>query len=75
MEAKFNPRGIKPTFRLFALLVYVVVAIIASVGAINYGIDSKEWIYTVAGVINLLIAGYTAIKNIINNTIFNTEKK
>lgn len=71
----YNARDIKPTLRLFALLVYVVVAIIASVGAINYGVDSKEWIYTVAGVINLLIAGYTAIKHINNNAIFNTTKK
>lgn len=71
----YNARDIKPTLRLFALLVYVVVAIIASAGAMNYGVDSKEWIYTVAGVINLLIAGYTAIKHIKNNAIFNTTKK
>lgn len=75
MEAKFNPQDIRPTLRLFAMLVYVVVTIIASVGAINYGVDSAEHIYTVAGVINLLFGGYNAIKHIKNNTIFNTTKK
>lgn len=75
MEAKFNPRDIRPTLRLFAMLVYVVVTIVASVGAINYGVDSAEHIYTVAGVINLLFGGYNAFKEIKNNTIFNTTKK
>lgn len=75
MEAKFNPQDIRPTLRLFAMLVYVVVTIIASVGAINYGVDSAEHIYTVAGVINLLFGGYNAFKEIKNNTIFNTTKK
>ena len=74
MEAKFNPQDIRPTLRLFAMLVYVVVTIIASVGAINYGVDSAEHIYTVAGVINLLFGGYNAFKEIKNNTIFNTQK-
>lgn len=74
MKAKFNPRDIRPTLRLFAMLVYVVVTIIASVGAINYGVDSAEHIYTVAGVINLLFGGYNAFKEIKNNTIFNTQK-
>lgn len=75
MEAKFNPQDIRPTFRLFAMLVYVVMTIIASVGALNYGVDSQEWIYTVAGIANLLLGGYTAFKEIKNNTIFNTTKK
>lgn len=74
MEAKFNPQDIRPTLRLFAMLVYVVVTIITSVGALNYGMDSTEWIYSVAGVINLLFGGYTAFKEIKNNTIFNTQK-
>lgn len=74
MEAKFNPQDIRPTLRLFAMLVYVVVTIIASVGAINYGVDSAEHIYTVAGVINLLFGGYNAFKEIKNNKIFNTQK-
>lgn len=74
MEAKFNPQDIRPTLRLFAMLVYVVVTIIASVGAINYGFDSAEHIYTIAGAMNLLIGCYTAFKEIKNNTIFNTQK-
>lgn len=71
----YNARDIRPTLRLFALFIYLIVAIISSVGAINYGVDSKEWIYTVAGVINLLFAGYTAVKYIKDNSIFNTKKK
>ena len=74
MEAKFNPRDIRPTLRLFAMLVYVVVTIIASVGAINYGSDSAEHIYIIVGVINFLFGGYNAFKEIKNNTIFNTQK-
>ena len=74
MEAKFNPQDIRPTLRLFAMLVYVVVTIIASVGAINYGVDSAEHIYTIVGVINFLFGGYNAFKEIKNNKIFNTQK-
>ena len=75
MEAKFNPQDIRPTFRLFAMLVYVVMTIITSVGALNYGMNSQEWIYTAAGIVNLLLGGYTAFKEIKNNTIFDTTKK
>ena len=74
MEAKFNPQDIRPTFRLFAMLAYVVMTIIASVGALNYGFDSGEWIYTIAGAINLPIGVYTAFKEIKDNSIFNTDK-
>ena len=69
MEAKFNPRDIRPTLRLFAMLVYVVVTIIASVGAINYGVDSAEHIYTVAGAMNAvfgIISTIIAYKKNIN---------
>lgn len=34
------------------MAVYLVIGIIAAVGAINYGIASAEHIYTVAGVLN-----------------------
>lgn len=35
------------------MAIYLIVGIIAVVGAINYGIASEELIYTVAGAFNL----------------------
>lgn len=75
MEAKFNPRDIKPTLRLFATLVYAVVVIIASAGVLNYGAENSTWIHIVAGVLNLIFGMWTVGKKIKNNTIFNTTKK
>lgn len=34
------------------MAIYLFIGIIASVGAINYGIDSTETVYTIAGIIN-----------------------
>ena len=74
MEAKFNPRDIKPTLRLFATLIYAVVVIIASAGVLNYGVENGTWIHIVAGVLNLVFGLWTVGKEIKNNTIFNTKK-
>lgn len=46
----------------YAMLIYVIVFVIASAGAINYGFSAKEHIYTVAGIINLIFGGWTAYK-------------
>ena len=75
MDNLLSFNNMKKALKLIALFAYIGAVILASVGAINYGVDSAEHIYTVAGVINLLIAGYTAIKYINNNAIFNTTKK
>ena len=75
MEAKFNPRDIRPTLRLFVTLVYAVVVIIASAGVLNYGIENSTTIHIVAGVLNLIFGMWTVGKEIMNNTIFNTTKK
>ena len=69
-----NLFNMKKALKLIAMFAYIGAVIIASVGAINYGVDSAEHIYTVAGVINLLFGGYNAFKEIKNNTIFNTQK-
>jgi hypothetical protein len=74
MEAKFNPRDIRPTLRLFATLIYAVVVIIASAGVLNYGVENGTWIHIVAGVLNLVFGLWTVGKEIENNTIFNTKK-
>lgn len=74
MEAKFNPRDIRPTLRLFATLIYAVVVIIASAGVLNYGVENGTWIHIVAGVLNLILGLWTVGKEIKNNTIFNTKK-
>lgn len=74
MEAKFNPRDIRPTLRLFATLIYAVVVIIASAGVLNYGVENGTWIHIVAGVLNLVFGLWTVGKEIKNNTIFNTKK-
>lgn len=46
----------------YAMLVYVLVFIMASVGAIYHGINASEHIFTVAGVLNLIFGGWTAYK-------------
>lgn len=74
MEAKFNPRDIRPTLRLFATLIYAVVVIIASAGVLNYGVENGTWIHIVAGVLNLILGLWAVGKEIKNNTIFNTKK-
>lgn len=74
MEAKFNPRDIRPTLRLFATLIYAVVVIIASAGVLNYGVENGTWIHIVAGVLNLIFGLWKVGKEIKNNTIFNTKK-
>ena len=40
------------------MAIYLVVGIIAAVGAINYGIASAEHIYTVAGAMNLAFVAF-----------------
>lgn len=40
------------------MAIYLFVGIIASVGAINYGIASAEHIYTVAGAMNLVLVAF-----------------
>ena len=39
------------------MAIYLFVGIIASVGAINYGIDSTETFYTIMGIANGLFCG------------------
>lgn len=46
----------------YAMLVYVLVFIMASAGAIYHGINESEHIFTVAGVLNLIFGGWTAYK-------------
>lgn len=46
----------------YAMLVYVLVFVMASAGAIQHGFDAHEHIFTVAGILNLIFGGWTAYK-------------
>lgn len=46
----------------FAVLVYITVCIIATAGAVNYGFKAHEYVFAVAGALNLLFAGWTCWK-------------
>lgn len=48
--------------KTFALLVYLIVCVIATAGAIQHGFDAHEHIFTFAGALNLLFAGWTCWK-------------
>lgn len=54
--------NIKKWLEIAAIFVYCFIAVIASAGAMNYGHTAHEWLYTVAGVINLILAIYTAYR-------------
>lgn len=46
----------------YAVLVYFTACVIASSGAINHGFDNHEHIFSVAGILNLVFAGWTVWK-------------
>lgn len=48
--------------KTFALLVYLIVCVIATAGAIQHGFDAHEHIFTFAGVANLAFAVWTLLK-------------
>lgn len=49
----------KSVITTFAMAIYVIVFVIASSGAMNYAFDTKEHIYTVAGLLNLVFGGWS----------------
>lgn len=53
----------KTKLEAVAMLVYLLIAVIATAGAIS----TLEGIYIVAGVANLLCAAYSVYKKVINN--------
>ena len=46
----------------FAVLVYIIVCIIATAGAVNHGFKAHEYIFGVAGALNLIFAGLACWK-------------
>lgn len=47
---------------MYALLVYALVVVATSAGAINYACQNSEHFYTAMGVMNILIGCYSAYK-------------
>ena len=54
--------NIKKWLKIAAIFVYCFIAVIASAGAMNRGYETHEWIYFVAGVVNLILATYMAFR-------------
>ena len=48
--------------RFFAAIAAIFALMVASVGAINYGIDNEEYIFVVCGVIDFGTLAYTIYK-------------
>lgn len=47
---------------MYLVLIYALVIVATSAGAIQYGFDSTEHFYTVVGVLNLVFGGYAIYK-------------
>jgi cbb3-type cytochrome oxidase subunit 3 len=54
--------NIKKWLKIVAIFLYCFIAVIASAGAMNRGYETHEWIYFVAGGVNLILAIYTAYR-------------
>ena len=52
----------KGAIKMYALLVYALVVVATSAGAINYACQNSEHFYTAMGVMNILIGCYSAYK-------------
>ena len=50
------------SLKYVALIAYIAITIVTSAGAFNYAAVSHEGIYTVAGILNLLVMGGVLIK-------------
>lgn len=56
----------KKALKLIALFAYIFVVILASAGAMNFGHETSQVGYTVAGILNILLGAYNVYK--INTT-------
>lgn len=56
----------KETLQLVAkkglVLLLAIIVIMASAGSLNYGVMPGHWLYLVAGILNLGVAGYILYK-------------
>ena len=46
------------TITMYLVLIYAMVIVATSAGAIQYGFDASEHFYTVMGALNLVFGGY-----------------
>lgn len=52
----------KRKITLLVLVVYLAAVILASAGAMNYGVTYGTHFYTIGGVLNILFGGYVTYK-------------
>lgn len=52
----------KDSIKIYATVLYALVFIAASAGAITHGFDNGEHFFTVMGVLNLIFGGWAAYK-------------
>ena len=52
----------KKTLKLLAFFAYILTVIIAGAGAMNYAFVEHEHIYTVFGILNILVGAYIACR-------------
>lgn len=53
---------LKGAIKLYATVLYALVFIAASAGAITHGFDNGEHFFTVMGVLNLIFGGWATYK-------------
>lgn len=59
----------KRAIKLIAYYAYIATFIIAGAGALNYGFVEGKHIYTVFGILNILVGAYNAYKAAKTNDI------
>ena len=54
--------NMKKASKLIALFAYIGAVILASAGAMNYAHETSQTIYTVAGIVNILLGAWNVYK-------------
>lgn len=54
--------NMKKALKLIALFAYIGAVILASAGAMNYAHETSQTIYTVAGIVNILLGAWNVYK-------------
>lgn len=61
--------NMKKALKLIALFAYIGAVILASAGAMNYAHETSQTIYTVAGIVNILLGAWNVYKVTITTNI------
>ena len=54
--------NMKKALKLIALFAYIGAVILASAGAMNYAHETSQTIYTIAGIVNILLGAWNVYK-------------